>query len=97
MINITSVYLSALEGIHSGDLPTTSAGPATLAKVLAIVFGIAGAFAFLMIIVSGLRYILSAGSPDKVSKAKNGIIYALVGLVIAVMAEAIVAFVVKRL
>ncbi len=64
---------------------------------MSVVFGIIGALALLMITVSGLRYIISAGNPEKTSKAKNGIVYSLVGLVIALSAEAIVTFVVKRL
>lgn len=83
--------------IKPGDLPTASAGTSAIQTVLEIVFGIIGALALLMIVVSGLRYITSAGNPEKASKAKNGIIYALVGLAIAIAAESIVSFVVRRL
>jgi hypothetical protein len=83
--------------ITPGNLPTPSADQGAVGKALEIVFGIIGAMALLTITVSGLRYILSAGNPEKTAKAKNGIIYALVGLVVAISAEAIVAFVVNRL
>jgi len=81
--------------IQPNGLPTTSANTNELQQVLQIVFGIIGALAFLMIVVSGLRYVLSAGNPDRTSRAKNGIIYALVGMVIALLAEALVTYVVK--
>jgi hypothetical protein len=84
--------------INPGSLPKVDTGnsSSTISTVLGIVFAIAGALALLMITVSGLRYVLSAGNPERASKAKDGIIYALVGLVIAITAEAIVTFVVNR-
>lgn len=77
-------------------LPTPAADQGALKTILSIVFGIAGALALLMIVVSGLRYVTSGGDPQKAAKAKEGIIFALVGLAIAISAEAIVSFVVKR-
>lgn len=78
-------------------LPRGAAGTNELETILAIVFGIIGALALLMITISGLRYVVSAGDPQRMSKAKNGIVFAIVGLAIALTAEAIIAFVVKRL
>ena len=85
--------------ISGKSLPNVdvSSGGTTIPTILSIAFGIAGALALLIITVSGLRYITSAGNPEKTAKAKSGIIYSLVGLVIAITAEAIVAFVVGRL
>lgn len=89
------LQIIAFAEISPGGLPKADASSAQLQDVLAIVFGIVGALAFLMIVISGLRYIISAGDPQQISKAKNGIIYALIGLCIALIAEAIVAFVVR--
>jgi len=74
-----------------------AAGTDDLQTVLAIVFGIVGALALLVIVISGFRYVLAAGDPQKMSKAKNGIVYAIVGLAIAITAQAIIAFVVGRI
>jgi hypothetical protein len=94
-------YLSLLAqtAISPGNLPQidTSNNSANIGIIMGIAFGIAGALALLMISVSGLRYITSAGNPEKTAKAKNGIIYSLVGLIIAISAEAIVVFVVNNL
>ena len=68
-----------------------------LQAILQILLGIIGAFALLIITISGMRYITSGGNPEKTAKAKNSLVYALVGLVVAISAEAIVTFVVKRL
>jgi hypothetical protein len=52
-----------------------------------------GAIAVLMVVIGALRYALSAGDQGNITSAKNTIIYALIALVIAVMANAIVNFV----
>lgn len=68
-----------------------------LSTIITIVFGIAGAVALLVIVLAGLQYILSRGDPQKTASAKNTIIYALVGLALVVLAQAIVVFVVNSL
>ena len=68
-----------------------------ISTILSFVFGIVGALAVLFITISGFRYIVSAGDPQKVAQAKEGIIYALVGLAVAISAEAIVVYFVKNL
>jgi Type IV secretion system pilin len=96
---ITLLHLLADTSIQPGSLPNVDTGnnSQTIPTVLSIVFAIAGALALLMITVSGLRYITSAGNPERTAKARNGIIYALVGLAIAVSAEAIVTFIINGL
>lgn len=83
--------------VKPGDLPRAPANEAALTDILTITFMVIGALALLMITVSGLRYILAGSDAQKVSKAKNGIIYSLVGLLIAITAQAIVYFMVERL
>lgn len=61
--------------------------------VLQYTFGILAAIAILVIIIAALQYVLSAGDSQKVARAKDTIIYAVVGLVVAIMAFAIVSFV----
>ena len=67
----------------------------TVSEVLSLVFALLGAVAFLMMVLSGLRYTLSRGNSDQIAKAKNGIIYSAVGLVLATLAFSIVRFVVR--
>ena len=56
-----------------------------------------GAVAILMVIVGGLRYTLSAGDASATKGAKDTILYAIVGLVIAAFAYTIVNFVLSRI
>ncbi|MGH7239926.1 MAG: Mbov_0395 family pilin-like conjugal transfer protein [Candidatus Saccharimonadales bacterium] len=87
-------YLLSLLADNSFGLPQVTADGGEIQTILQIVFGIAGALALLMIIISGFRFITSAGSPQEVAKAKNGILYAVAGLAACILAEAIVTFVI---
>lgn len=91
---ILHILAAGQSGVSPGELPQPPADPAALKDILGIVFSVIGALAVLMITVSGLRYTLAGGDEGKISKAKNGIAYALVGLLVAITAEAIVSFVV---
>ncbi len=81
--------------ITTEGLPKAQANQASIDNILSIVFSITGSIALLMIVIGGLRYVLAHGDPSAVSQAKNTIIYALVGLVVSLMAFSIVTFVVK--
>lgn len=69
---------------------------ALLGNVISLLLFIAGAAAVLVIVIGGIRYITSDGDPNAASKAKNTIIFALVGLVITIMSYSIVNFVIGR-
>ncbi|HVI68986.1 MAG TPA: hypothetical protein VM581_00850 [Magnetospirillaceae bacterium] len=66
-------------------------------RILSTFTFIIGAIAVLMIIIGALRYVLSAGDATALTSAKNTILYAAVGLVIAAMANAIVNFVLTNI
>ncbi|MBR3115769.1 hypothetical protein IKF30_00885 [Candidatus Saccharibacteria bacterium] len=57
------------------------------------VIGIAGAVAAIFIVYGGIAYTTSAGDPNKLTKAKQIILYALIGMAIVALAEIITAFV----
>jgi hypothetical protein len=87
---LSPVQLNSLPGSSGPSLASAS----ELQLILGIVFGIIGALALLVIVISGFRYVTSAGDPQKTAGAKNGIIYALVGLAVALAAETIIRYVV---
>jgi len=66
-------------------------------NVINILLYAAGIIAVIMIIIGGISYTLSAGDQSKVTSAKNTILYAVVGLIVAALSFAIVNFVVVRL
>ena len=55
---------------------------------------IIGAVAVIMLIIGGIRYTVSQGDSSQVQSAKNTILYAIIGLLVAIFAFAIVNFVV---
>ena len=67
-----------------------------ITSVINILSIIVGAVSVIMIIIGGLRYVISAGDSNGISGAKNTILYALVGLVVVLFAQIIVAFVIDR-
>jgi len=58
---------------------------------------IIGAVSIIMIIVGGIRYVISNGAAEKITAAKNTILYAVIGLAIALLSYAIVNFVLNSL
>ena len=54
-----------------------------------------GIISVIMLIYGGLRYVISGGDSKKVTDAKNTIMYAIIGLIISILAYAIVNFVIN--
>ncbi len=54
-----------------------------------------GIISVVMLIYGGLRYVVSGGDSKKVTDAKNTIMYAIIGLIIAILSFAIVNFVIN--
>lgn len=59
-------------------------------NILSVVVGVA---AVIMVIIGGMKYVTSGGDSSSIASAKSTIIYAIVGLVIAALAQMIVRFV----
>lgn len=86
----SAILLSAISA------PASLGGPASFGDIISIItnllLGIAGSIAVIFIIVGGIQYATSAGDDGRVQSAKNTIMNAVIGLVITVMAYAIVNF-----
>lgn len=85
---------SAAAGVVTNDGNTKTDFQTIMQRVLSILFIIIGVLSVIMIIVGGLRYTLANGDQAALKSAKNTILYAVVGLVISILAVAIVNFVV---
>lgn len=68
----------------------------TVETVTQILVFIIGAISVLMIIIGGFRYVVSGGDSAGVEGAKNTILYAVIGLVVTILAQTIVVFVISR-
>ncbi len=76
-------------------LPKTAANDDYIQNIFNGIYGIAAIVAIAFIIIGAVNYIMSSGDPSKVAKAKNTIMYSVIGLVIVVLAAAITAFVIQ--
>ncbi len=63
-------------------------------KITNVLLFIIGAISVIMIIIGGIRYVVSGGNSASVTAAKNTILYAVVGIIVAILAFALVNFVV---
>lgn len=62
-------------------------------EITNVLLFIIGAIAVIMIVIGGLRYVLSGGDAKQVEAAKNTILYAIIGIIVAILAYAAVNFV----
>lgn len=70
---------------------------AILKNVINILLTIGGIISVIMIIIGGIKYTTSTGDSSTINSARETIIYAVVGLVVSIMAFAIVNFVLGRI
>ena len=66
-------------------------------NIINYILYVAGILAVVMIIVSVLKMTMSAGDAGAVQKAKNTLIYSVIGLIIVILAYAIVNFVITKI
>lgn len=81
--------------INNSGIPQTD--PSVVeANIINRIFWAVGVLAVIMIIVAGVQMITSAGDPGAVTKAKRTLVYSIVGLIVAVLAYAIVNFIIGK-
>lgn len=76
-------------------LPKTTASETQIASIIAYISALGAAISVLIIVIAGIQFILAAGEPSKVAKARSAILYAVVGLIVTLSAG-IIASVVAR-
>jgi hypothetical protein len=88
-----------LAGLNLDPLPRVGVNGdgSIIQTILTFFWVLLGAISLIVITISGLKFVLSRGEPQAVAKAKNSIIYAAVGLIVALSAGVIVSFVFKQL
>jgi hypothetical protein len=98
---------SGADAAHSGSTPSSlfsdtknadgSVTQSAFHNIADTLIYIVGAVAVLMLIIGGLRYVTSQGSSDGVKQAKDTILYGIIGVVVAILAYAVVSFVASSL
>ena len=101
----TSTSSAQMEGVREGvraalggqTPPPLFGDGAIFATVVDFMLFIVGAVAVVMLIYGGFRYVISGGNATSVTAAKNTILYAIVGVVIALLSYTIIEFVLDGL
>jgi hypothetical protein len=78
--NFTFIQQPGNTGGVTTDLPTL------VTNIVNILLFVAGALAIIYLIYSGILYISSAGNPDAAKKGQQGVLNAVIGLIIIVLA-----------
>jgi Type IV secretion system pilin len=105
------ILAQAIVGFVAGKIDSTSTisngsvdflvpqvGADTLvAQVIKDAFGILGAISVLMVVIGGIKMITSQGNPADFKKARDTIIYAIAGVVVALSAYGIVGLIVSKI
>ena len=90
--------LSVSDGINAAktdDMPSDLLGNGGVVdSITSTILYVLGFISVVMLIIGGVKYALSAGDAKAVTDAKNTILYALIGLAIAILSYSIVKFVV---
>ena len=103
-ISPTSTF--AAEGLKEGYVTAKPADTpenlfkgtnAVLPNIINTALFVIGGIAVLMLIYGGIRYTISGGDEKAITSAKNTILYAVIGIIVAVVAYAIVNFVINAL
>jgi hypothetical protein len=95
-MSVLHILTTFAASVDLGGLPRPAADRAHLQTALNIFFGIMGSISFIVLIIAGMRYVTSNGDPGTMSKTKNTIIYASIGMAVSMSAFAIVSFVISK-
>lgn len=67
----------------------------TVQTIVNVIIGVIGVIAVVVIVIGGVYYIISQGEAAKITKAKNTLLYGVIGLIVALLAYAIINFILK--
>lgn len=85
-------YVPGVDTLGTGD-PLKS----NVINIINGVVAVLGLIAVVIVIVGGIQYMTSSGDAGKVKKAKDTILYGIIGLIICILAYAIVNFVLNNI
>lgn len=87
---------AACESLGGCDRNSGNSISSLLSTVIELLSWIVGVISIIMVIVGGFKFIVSSGDPAGAKSAKNTVIYALVGLAVAALAQILVRFVLSQ-
>ncbi|MEI7838519.1 MAG: hypothetical protein WCI37_01905 [bacterium] len=92
LIAVSFTDPNASGGTYNVGVPRVDASSNNLATIVQIVLGVIGSVAVLVIVIASIQLVLSGGNPQSVQRARETILWAVIGLVVVVSAYTIVTF-----
>lgn len=84
-------------GLHAtGGTSSKTSINDIISTVVNVLLFLVAAISVIMIIIGGIKYTVSQGDSSAISTAKNTILYAVIGLMVAIFAYAVVNFIVTQ-
>lgn len=90
---------AACEGLGTGNCNRDTSGGVVsglVGRVINILSWIVGIVSVVMVVIGGFKFIVSNGDANGVKSARNTVIYALIGLAVAMLAQVLVRFVINE-
>lgn len=100
MSNILQTFAANNGMIDPGNTLANGNGDNLSNAVIGIINAVVGILALIcvvVVIIGGVTYMTSSGDAGKVKKAKDTILYGVIGLIVCVLAFAIVNFVISKI
>jgi hypothetical protein len=95
--SFASDQCSGLQAVSAGADCSGGTLLTNIGSIINALFIVAGAVAVIILIMGGIRYITSTGDSGRIKSAKDTILYAVIGLVVVIIAKEIVGFVIGAL
>ena len=90
--------VKAKAGCNGGDLAATEdSGSRVAQNIINTVIGISSTVALVFIIIGGVKYMTANGDSGKITKAKDTILYAVIGLIVCALSYGIVNWIISTL
>lgn len=96
MKNIINIIATGIGG-QTEKIAGDKTFEGSIGTIIQAILGVLGVVAVIFIIVGAVNYVTSQGDAGKVKKARDTILYAVIGLIIALLAFAIVGFILGKM
>ena len=97
LTKVAAMKINSLEKDDFGDDGSDVNLGATIGRIIQAVVDMLGLACVVIIIIGGINYMTSSGDAGKVKKAKDTILYGVIGMVICVLAFAITTFIINSI
>ncbi|MFC1623221.1 hypothetical protein ACFL2R_01955 [Patescibacteria group bacterium] len=89
LVVIAPVVVSAYSAPASTDLPTGSITE-IITNIMQWLLGLVGLFGVIGFAIAGILYLTAAGDEDRIGKAKNAMLWSIIGVVVALLGVVII-------